>query len=47
MKVTSQIATENKFAANDLNLKSKWKKHLEINLEVKNEKEKKISEALK
>ena len=37
MKTTSQIATENKLAANDLNLKSRWKKYLEI----KNEEQKK------
>ena len=38
MKITSQIATENKLAANDL----KWKKY-----ETKEVKEKRIKEALK
>mgnify|MGYP000711232878 CR=1 FL=1 len=43
MKTTSQIATENKLAANDLNLKSRWKKYLEIKNE---ESEKSRKEAL-
>ena len=42
MKTTSQIATENKLAANDLNLKSRWKKYLEI----KNEEQKSRKEVL-
>ena len=41
MKSALQTATENKPAANDLNLKSKRKKHLEIK---KNEEDKRSKE---
>ena len=41
MNATLQTATENKPAANDLNLKSKRKEHLEIK---KNEEEKRSKE---
>ena len=38
MKTASQIATENKFAANDLNLKSKRTNYAENKNKEKNEK---------